>query len=88
MLEQRFRAGDQSVYGFFYSQGATFFALLDEALQQASGGRISLDDFVAELKVNDEGTLPTHLVQRLHAAAGERIDLLIQKYIGQRDAAK
>jgi hypothetical protein len=88
VLEQRFRAGDKSLYRFFYSQGATFFALLDQALQQASGGRTSLDDFVAELKVNNEATLTTPLVQRLRAVGGERVDLLIQKYIGQRDAKK
>ena len=36
LLEQRFRVGDKSVYRFFSSQGATFLALLDQALQQAA----------------------------------------------------
>ncbi|MEO9456856.1 gluzincin family metallopeptidase [Chromobacterium phragmitis] len=80
-LERRHREGDKSAYPLFYSQGATFFALLDQALQDASQGRRSLDDFIAQLRAEPDGSLPDSLRAELRAAGGARVDALLARYV-------
>lgn len=82
-LERRFAAGDGSVYPLFYQQGATFFAELERTLREASGGQRSLDDFVPRLRANADGTLDQALQDALRAAAGERVDALLERYVGR-----
>ncbi|RKP44138.1 hypothetical protein D7S89_23305 [Trinickia fusca] len=81
-LMRRYAGGDQSVYPLFYQQGATFFAELDRALQEVSGGKKSLDDFVPRLRSNPDGTLPNDLLVALRAVGGKRIDELVSRYVG------
>ncbi|POA98510.1 hypothetical protein C2134_11440 [Chromobacterium sinusclupearum] len=82
-LQQRYRDGDQSVYPLFYSQGATFFAELDQALQSASQGKHSLDDFIPQLRTQADGSLPDALLAQLRETGGERVDALAARYLGK-----
>jgi hypothetical protein len=82
-LSRRFSAGDKSVYPLFYSQGATFFAELDRALEAGSHGKKSLDDFVPMLRTTPDGILPDDVLAALRAAAGPRMDELVARYVGR-----
>jgi hypothetical protein len=82
-LSRRFSAGDYSVYPLFYSQGATFFAELDRALEAASHGKKSLDDFVPTLRTTPDGMLPDDVLAAMRAVAGPRMDELVARYIGR-----
>lgn len=82
-LQQRYRDGDQSVYPLFYSQGATFFSELDQTLQSASDGRRSLDDFIPQLRTEVDSSLPATLLIQLREAGGERVDVLVARYLGK-----
>jgi hypothetical protein len=74
---------DASVYPLFYQQGATFFAELDRTLQEATRGERSLDDFVPKIRSNEDGTLPEDLIVAWRAVAGDAVDKLVARYVGQ-----
>lgn len=81
-LNARFKQGDQSVYPLFYSQGATFFFEIDQALSRASGGKKSLDTYVTRLAGTFDGDIDPKIVDEWRGVAGEQIDRLIARYVG------
>lgn len=85
-LNRRYASGDRSVYGRFYTQGATLWNEVDLAIIAATEGKQSLDDYLRDLLSSPlpaDGTLPTAFVERLRAAGGTQIDQIIRTYVGQ-----
>ena len=84
-LNRRHAAGDPAAYGLFYSQGATFWHLVDSAIVAATQGRQSLDSHLGDLlhlPIAEDGALPTSFVDRLRPVVGSRIDEVVAKYVG------
>lgn len=84
-LSRRFNQGDRSVYPLFYSQGSTFWFEIDQAVQQESRGEQSLDGFLPALfrtAFDKQGTIPESLLGPLRNVIGDRLDGLVQKYVG------
>lgn len=83
-LNRRYEAGDQAVYGLFYSQGATFWHEVDTAIKTATGGDKSLDDYLVELlrgTMETDGSLSTSFIDQLRQVAGGSIDQILAKYV-------
>ena len=83
--QRRHDKGDPAAYPLFYQQGATFWALLDAAVQKASADKESLDTFMPQLLTSEfgpGGQLPKALVVQLRAVAGPSIDEILAKYVG------
>jgi hypothetical protein len=79
---RRYAAGDPSGYPFFYSQGATFLSLLDQALQ-AHGSRLdALLPALLRSRFPADNTLPADFVQRAEKLAGPEARTLIERYVG------
>lgn len=84
-LQRRHEKGDNAAYPLFYQQGATFWALVDEALSKATIGRRSLDDLMPQLltaQFGAEGQLPKAFVDQIRAEAGVSIEPILSKYLG------
>jgi hypothetical protein len=84
-LNRRFQAGDQEVYELFYSQGATFWHEIDEALRAATGGRKRLHHFLGELlrtPLAPGGALAPGVVASLRAAGGAGVERALAKHLG------
>ena len=85
-LSRQYQRGDRNVYPLFYSQGATFWTEIDQALCVETGGEKSLDGFLPILfRANfDKQTLPIPetLSIPLREAIGNRLDDLLQQYVG------
>ncbi len=85
-LSRQYQRGDRSVYPLFYSQGATFWAEIDQALCDETGGEKSLDDFLPILfRANfDDQTrpIPETLSTPLREVIGDRLDDLLEQYVG------
>jgi hypothetical protein len=84
-LARRHAAGDMSVYPMFYSQGASFWAAVDESLQRNSTEPRTLDALIPLLlrsSIGDSGALPDELVAELRRSLGDRADAIINKYVG------
>lgn len=83
--QRRHDKGDPAAYPLFYQQGATFWALLDAAVQKASADKQSLDTFVPQLLTSEfgaSGQLPEAFAAQLRAVAGPSIDEILAKYVG------
>lgn len=84
--ERRYAAGDRSGYPFFYSQGATFLSLLDQALQ-AHGSRFdALLPALLRSRFPADNTLPTDFVLQAEKLAGPEARTLIERYVGVSEA--
>lgn len=81
-LNAEYNRGDQSVYPLFYTQGATFFSEIDQAIIQASEGRTSLDAYVTRLAGTTDGDIDPKIVNEWRGIAGKQIDALIARYVG------
>lgn len=84
-LERRHAAKDASAYPLFYSQGATFWAAIDDALRAVSAGANDLDALIPGLlgsNIEPGGRLPAPFVARLRTNLGARADELLAKYVG------
>lgn len=84
-LERRHATQDRSAYPLFYSQGATFWAEIDNALRASSAGASDLDAWIPDLLrsgVEPGGRLPGAFVARLRTNLGARADELLAKYVG------
>lgn len=84
-LNRRHLAGQPAAYGLFYSQGATRWHALDVAIVDATQGRKRLDDLIGDLlrtPVPGDGSLLRSFVELLRAAGGDRVELLLAKYVG------
>lgn len=81
-LNARYKQGDQSVYPLFYTQGATFFSEIDQALIRASKGKVSLDAYVTRLAATTDGDIDPGIVNEWRGIAGRKIDALIARYVG------
>lgn len=84
-LSRKYQQGDRSVYPMFYSQGATFWADIDHELSAATAGTKSLDDFlpiIFQAKFDETATLPQSILEPLRRAIGDKLDGLLQKYVG------
>jgi hypothetical protein len=84
-LEHRHAAKDGSAYPLLYSQGATFWAAIDDALRANSAGANDLDALIPGLlgmNVDAGGRLPAAFVARLRTNLGARADELLAKYVG------
>jgi hypothetical protein len=85
-LNRAYTGGDHTRYGLFYSQGATFWSLVDRAIESSTAGAQSLDDHVAELltmPANADGTLPERFIQRMRGIIGSRMDELLASYVSR-----
>lgn len=83
--QRRHDKGDPAAYPLFYRQGATFWALLDAAVQKARANAQSLDTFMPQLLTAEfgaDGQLPHAFVVRLRSVAGPSIDDMLAKYVG------
>jgi hypothetical protein len=84
-LERRHAAKDASAYPLFYSQGATFWAAIDNALRANSAGANDLDALIPGLlgsNIEPGGRLPARFVAMLRTNLGARADELLAKYVG------
>lgn len=84
-LQRRHDKGDQAAYPLFYQQGATFWALVDEALLKASKGRQGLDALLPQLLESEfepDGQLPASFADRLQQTAGPSMQELLTRYVG------
>jgi hypothetical protein len=85
-LERRHAAKDASAYPLFYSQGATFWAEVDNALRVHSAGANDLDALIPWLLgmgMEPGARLPAAFVARLRTNLGARADELLAKYVGE-----
>lgn len=85
VLNEKFKKGDHSVYPLFYSQGATFWYLLDNLLLQETYGEYGLDDLIPLLiksKPDLTGRLPKEFVSKVITIGGDPVQKLLQKYVG------
>lgn len=85
-LERRHAAQDRSAYPLFYSQGATFWAEIDNALRTISAGANDLDALIPGLlnmSMEPGARLPAAFVARLRTDLGARADELLAKYVGE-----
>jgi hypothetical protein len=83
---RRYAEGDPSGYPFFYSQGATFLSLLDQALQ-AHGSRLdALLPALLRSRFSADNALPTDFVQQAEKIAGPEARTLIEQYVGISEA--
>lgn len=83
--QRRHDKGDPAAYPLFYQQGATFWALLDAAVQKASADKQSLDTFMPQLLTAEFGAggqLPEAFLALLRSVAGPPIDEILAKYVG------
>jgi len=84
--DRRYAAGDPSGYPFFYSQGATFLSLLDQALQ-AHGSRLdALLPALLRCAFPTDNTLPPDFMQQAEKIAGPEASALIERYVGAPEA--
>ena len=84
-LERRHAAQDRSAYPLFYSQGATFWAEIDDALRTKSAGANDLDALIPGLlgmSMDPGARLPAAFVAKLRSDLGARADELLAKYVG------
>ena len=84
-LGRRVTAGDDTAYPLFYSQGATFWAEIDQSLRTNSPEPRSLDSLLPLLlrsRIDDSGALPAEFVGQLRQRLGNRADEIIGKYVG------
>ena len=83
-VDRENRNGNRSNYGLFYSEGATFWSLVDGAIESATAGRQGLDDYAAELLAGlatDDGGLPNEFIARMDAVVGDRFQVLVAMYV-------
>jgi hypothetical protein len=84
-LERRHAAQDRSAYPLFYSQGATFWAAIDDALRASSAGASDLDALIPGLlgvSMEPGARLPAAFIARLRVSLGAQADQLLAKYVG------
>jgi predicted metalloprotease with PDZ domain len=84
-LDRRHAANDASVYPLFYTQGATFWAEVDNAIRTQSASSADLDGLIPDLlRANPEqgGHLPRAFVAKLRTILGARADELLARYVG------
>jgi len=84
-LNRRFTSGEGSVYGLFYSQGATFWHLLDMAISRATDSTRTLDSFIPELlraQQPADGSLPASFMDALRETVGTAADDILSRYLG------
>lgn len=86
-LEHQYLAnGDPETYSLFYSQGATFWAQMDAAIQNATSQQLSLDDFVVEILTSPpqpDKQLPIAIRKKLLAIDKTKIQDLLAHYVDQ-----
>jgi len=76
--------GDYSGYMQFYSAGAAFWASLDEALSQATGGERSLDDILPVILAGEYepgAGLPGSVMQALSPIPSETLERILARYL-------
>lgn len=81
-LQARHDTGDASVYPLFYTQGATFWFELDQALQR--NGAPGLDALVPQLIAGTfavNGDLPPPFLERIRGHLGTKADALLERYL-------
>ena len=84
-LARQYHGGDRSVYMLFYSQGATFWSELDNALSSATDGQKTLDDYLPQLfeAVFDESwALPPSFLSILPLEAAVDVESIVNRYVG------
>ena len=85
-LARDFSKGDRSVYPLFYSQGATFWAEIDKAITEATGGKQTLGDLLPILfqsKYDDASAFPPKVLASLRETLGDRLAPILDKYVGR-----
>jgi hypothetical protein len=85
-LNRRYAAGDRAVYPAFYSQGATLWQAIDEAIATATSGTKSLNDYLGDLvhaQPAADGSLPSAFLDQLRRAGGSKVDEILAKYVGK-----
>jgi hypothetical protein len=83
-LNRAYVSGDRARYTLFYSEGATFWYLVDQAMELATNGRSSLDDYIpAMLKEPQpsDASLPSEFVAKMDRLLGSRFDDLVHTYL-------
>lgn len=84
-LARQYHGGDRSVYMLFYSQGATFWSELDNALSSATDGQKTLDDYLPQLfeaEFDESGALPPSFLLILPLEAAVDVESIVNRYVG------
>lgn len=83
-LNKQFKEGNNGVYPLFYTQGATFWSMLDAALLEGSQGRYGLDESICLLirsKPDEKGGLPVEYERKIVEIGGGKVKKLIDMYV-------
>lgn len=81
-IDRQIAAGDRSQYFTLYTQGATFWFLLDELISESSAGADSLDDYMGEILRSSASSPSDAILQTLPAAAQDGARTLLRKFAG------
>ncbi len=83
-LNKQFKEGNRGIYPLFYTQGATFWFMLDAALLEGSQGKYGLDESIGLLiksKPDEKGGLPVEYERKIVEIGGDKAQDLIDMYV-------
>lgn len=82
-IERQLKAGDRSNYFTLYTQGATFWYLLDQLIADASKTNESLDTYINAILRSEEDDVSDRLSKLLPAGIKPEVQKLTNTYIGK-----